>query len=389
MTIKNPLNNLKADDGKLYGIYRGVVENRVDPDKLGRCQIRILGVHSELKDKNVTQGIPTEELPWAEAAMGITEGSVSGFGLWSVPLQGSHVFVFFENGNMMQPRFFASAPGLPMESPDTSKGFNDPDGNYPSDNRLKESDVHRLARGESDGTIIEHRNSNKSTGIKTAQGTWDEPDSAYATEYPDNIVLATHAGITIEVDCTPGNARLHIYHPSNSYIEIDKDGNMTVNNAKDRFDIVEGDEKKAIKGSFDRTVLASRSSYVEANETEVINGKRKSSVQGKEDVLIGADRTHTVSGTETISIGTSQSVTIGTSQIVSVGTSLTTDIGTDETKNIGTNQTVTVGANGVISYGGTLLVSASGILISSTTGGGTASMDSGGMTINCPRIELN
>ncbi len=371
--MKNSLENLQGKDGKLHGIYRGVIENRQDEEKLGRCQIRVLGVHSELKDATDTDGIPTSELPWAEPAMSLMEGSVSGFGLWSVPLQGSHVFVFFENGNMMQPRFFASAPGLPTELPDTTKGFNDPDGNYPTENRLNQSDIHNLARGESTGTIIEHRNKNKSTGIEMAQGTWDEPDSAYAAKYPDNIVLATHAGITIEIDCTPGEERLHIYHPSNSYIEISKDGDMIVKNAKNRFDMVEGSEKKSIDESYDRSVFGTRSSYVESNETEVVNGTRKSMVKGNESITIGGDRQKTVSGKQTVTIGDDNSISISTS----------------ESKDIGTNQTVTVGADGSISYGGNLLVSASGILITSTTGGGTASMDGGGMKINCPKIELN
>ena len=44
----------------------GVVEDRIDPLKLGRYRVRILGYHTE--DNNL---IPTEELPWAYPLMAI------------------------------------------------------------------------------------------------------------------------------------------------------------------------------------------------------------------------------------------------------------------------------------------------------------------------------
>ena len=110
---------------KLYhGIYRGVIEDNNDPDMLGRCKIRVWGLHDELKTEDVKEGIPTDKLPWGEPCLGLIEGSMSGHGLFSVPLQGTHVFCFFEGGNWSNLRYFATAPGLPTEAPDTTKGFN-------------------------------------------------------------------------------------------------------------------------------------------------------------------------------------------------------------------------------------------------------------------------
>ena len=50
-------------------IYFGVVEERSirDEYRLGRCKVRIFGVHSE--DKNE---LPTDELPWAFPISDIT-----------------------------------------------------------------------------------------------------------------------------------------------------------------------------------------------------------------------------------------------------------------------------------------------------------------------------
>jgi len=142
--MKNSVSDFRIDNDKLYGIYRGVVEDRYDKELLCRCRIRVLGIHDELKDKDDINGVPTEELPWAEPCFGLFEGSVSGNGAWSVPLQGSYVFVFFENGNWMQPRFFLTAPGMPELPPNPAIGFNDPDAEWPE--WILESDAHRLMR---------------------------------------------------------------------------------------------------------------------------------------------------------------------------------------------------------------------------------------------------
>jgi hypothetical protein len=44
--IKKDPNEIQETD-KLYGIYRGVVEENNDPKKRGRCRIRVWGLHTE------------------------------------------------------------------------------------------------------------------------------------------------------------------------------------------------------------------------------------------------------------------------------------------------------------------------------------------------------
>jgi hypothetical protein len=233
----------------LNGFYRAVVEENNDPDKRGRVRVRIWGLHTEKKIKSDTEGIPTNELPWAEPCLPIHEGGVSGFGMFGVPLQGSHVMIFFESGNISQPRYFASLPSFPTIKSDKTTGFNDPQGKYPLEKRLNEPDYHRLARGVTDKTLVEKKNSDKAQGVATASGeTWNEP-SLYGTVYPHNFVIVTHAGVVIEMDSTPDHNRLHLYHPSNSYIEIGHDGDMIIRNQSNRYNIVLGSSNSHVKGN--------------------------------------------------------------------------------------------------------------------------------------------
>jgi len=80
--IKSPLGDSRPESEKLFGFYRGVVEDNNDPEKAGRVRVRIFGVHTSQLRKTVEQGIPSSELPWAEPCLPIVEGSISGFGIW-------------------------------------------------------------------------------------------------------------------------------------------------------------------------------------------------------------------------------------------------------------------------------------------------------------------
>ena len=52
------MENFIGQDGFVW--FTGVVEDRQDPDKLGRVRVRCVGYHTDNKIK-----IPTADLPWA------------------------------------------------------------------------------------------------------------------------------------------------------------------------------------------------------------------------------------------------------------------------------------------------------------------------------------
>ena len=90
--------------------YTGVVENRLDPLKLGRCQVRVVGLHTENKIE-----LPTIDLPWAHPMMPINSASMNGLG-WSPTgvVQGSWVIVIFMDEFQQQPVMLGTIGGIPQ-----------------------------------------------------------------------------------------------------------------------------------------------------------------------------------------------------------------------------------------------------------------------------------
>jgi phage gp45-like len=295
--MRNKISDLQIPSDKLYGFYRGVVEDNNDPEKRGRLKIRIFGIHSASKVIADDGGIATEDLIWSEPALPITEGSQSGFGVFSVPLKGSHVFLFFEGGNPLSPRYFASSPGVPTQAPSPKEGFNDPDGVYPTKHRLEEPDYHRLMRGETSKTVVEDKTAKLKKDVPVAGGeTWNEPNPMNATEYPHNIVFATHGGIQVEVDSTPNQQRIHIYHPSNTYIEIGPKGDVVIRNDGDKTEIVMQNKKILVNCSEWKTIGKARKLKVGLDEFKEVGGNASLTIDGNYEIKVKGDLIFSVDG---------------------------------------------------------------------------------------------
>lgn len=88
-----------------FNWWIGVVEDRMDPEKLGRCRVRIFGYHTDNKVL-----LPTTDLPWAIPIHPITSAATSGIGASPLgPMTGTWVIGFFLDGeDMQQPAFFGT-----------------------------------------------------------------------------------------------------------------------------------------------------------------------------------------------------------------------------------------------------------------------------------------
>lgn len=89
----------------------GVVENRDDPLKLGRYQVRVVGLHTHDKLK-----LPTEDLPWTVPTQPVGSAAISGVGTNSGRLvTGSVVAVEFLDSDNQIPIIVATIPGIPQD----------------------------------------------------------------------------------------------------------------------------------------------------------------------------------------------------------------------------------------------------------------------------------
>lgn len=136
-----------------------------------------------------------------------------------------------------------------------SRGFTDPNANYPTKEYAGISETNKLAQGDARGTIVQEKNKNRMKGAKLPGGeAWDEPESAFRGAYPYNKVTQTESGHIIEVDDTPGSERLHVYHKSGTYIEIDANGSVIKRTKGSSYEIIDRNGKISIAGRADISV---------------------------------------------------------------------------------------------------------------------------------------
>ena len=223
------MRNFIGRDGFTW--FVGVVEDRDDPVQLGRLRVRAYGWHTEDKGK-----IPTESLPWAQVMNGVQSASVNGLGFSPTGIvEGSWVIGFFMDGERAQePVIMGTLPGIPSELPNTSKGFNDPNGVYPK--FVDDPDVNKLCRGTQ-------------TREHTPDSAIGEPDDPYAAEYPKNHVVETESGHIKEYDDTPDHERIREMHKSGTFYEVHPDGSIVTHVVKDGYRVVAGNDSIHVKGN--------------------------------------------------------------------------------------------------------------------------------------------
>ena len=353
--------------------FTGVVENRNDPAKLGRVQVRCLGYHTEdLID------IPSKDLPWAHIMMPVTDPSMQGLGNSpSFLTEGTWVVGFFRDAmEKQQPVIMGSLPGVPQVVADKTKGFNDPNGKYPgtithSNHTIEESDVSRLAQGQTSEThlSLQKRRANVWEKIPTATkpnlstvsttskaetlSTFSEPDpkglkvdtSPYTSaEYPYNHVYESESGHITEIDDTPGGERLYRQHKSGTYEEIVADGTKTVKVFGDNYELTAGANNVFVKGNINLTCSGTKRERIDGDYILEVGGDFTRKIHKNEQVKIGAtgggNLEEEIIGNHGFNIANAMSGAIG---VTGTGTAKDCDItiGGKETRSIGGTYDIT------------------------------------------------
>jgi len=320
--------NFLGHDGFIWWI--GVVENRNDPLNLGRCQVRIKGLHSA----NLTE-ITTESLPWAQPLFPINQS----FSTPATLTEGDMVVGFFLDGDSAQfPVIFGMFHGIPEDQTNLNLGFNDPrtadqlkaaprkpksinyntsgsgasindnsaGNNYPD--ILNEPTTDRLTRNESiDSTIVKSKRDSVVNVTDAKGGSWKEPATPYNATYPYNHVLATESGHYLEFDDSPGAERVHLYHRSGTFSEIHPDGTKVEKITKNKYTIVMGDDDIYVMGDCSVTVQGNAKVYVQKNCDLKVDGTMNQTIGKDLNLTVGGNITTIASGNITqTSIGDTQ-----------------------------------------------------------------------------------
>ena len=267
---------MRADYAGLNGFiwWMGVVEDRKDPLKLGRCKVRIVGWHSADK-----MSLPTEKLPFAQAILPLNNPHPY------APKESDMVMGFFLDGeNAQQPVMMGVMPSIPLAPADNQAPYNVPRtqeeidlapvkpnetaNGYPR--LIDEPITSRLARNETANTssVV----SLKKERITANNTSSVEREPYYNAEYPYNKVYESESGHALEFDDTRDNERVHLYHRAGSYMEYGPDGSLVERVERDKFSVTVGDESVLVKG--DVTVT------VEGDITMQVNGNYDLNVTG-------------------------------------------------------------------------------------------------------------
>lgn len=235
-------------DAKGFIWFVGFVTNLEDEDKLGQVQIRIPVTHDDLND---------DELPYAMMINPIQSSSLNGVGISPTGIEvGSMVVGFFADGiEKNVPMILGTIPKIPENDPE-------------------KHDVNRLAREEN---IIQKTPVPATTPFK------GEPETAYKAKYPHNKTVTTKSGHAVEIDDTPGQERIHIYHKSGTYSEINNKGRKVQKTVDDDFEVIIKDKEVYIGGKVNV--------FVKGDATLKIDGNYKMDIGGTCDITSVKDMT--------------------------------------------------------------------------------------------------
>lgn len=237
-------------------------------------------------------------------------------------------------------------------------GFQDPEEEFPR--YFDEQDTNRLARNQNIGETIvpikeglEHKNVQKANG----KGMWNQSPTPYNARYPFNAVHETQSGHVIEVDDTPDNERLHLYHKTGTFEEIDANGTLVRRIVGDAYEVWDRDGYIHIKGTVNITVEGNANILV-ANDCELeidgdlnanVGGNSNWSIGGNANYTVGKDVNWVVGGNLNHTVTKDDNNTIGGDLNFVVDGALNNDVGKDLNNTVAGNLNDTV--SGDVNFG--------------------------------------
>lgn len=206
----------------------------------------------------------------------------------------------------------------------SARGFRDPNKVYPKKEYNNKVDTNKLAYGDDDTNVTKNKLKNRITGISIANSStiWSEPSNPFSAKYPYNHVTETESGHVIELDNTPGKERIHVYHTSGTYIEVDVNGSMVRKVVGDSYEVIDRNGHLYVKGALNITTEGATKIQVKDTadievfgETHIV-GHRGIAIDAADKVVVNANAGIDLYSPAAININSNDKVNIKGTSIV-------------------------------------------------------------------------
>ena len=244
----------------------------------------------------------------------------------------------------------SSTPGPSEESVRSgadNNGFRDPNSKYPLKEYIDEPDTNRLSRGVIEGTVVKKKDDLRVRAIPRALdlGSWDQPQAPYGAKYPFNKVFETESGHVQEFDDTPGQERIHTYHRSGTFQEIDTNGTLVNYIVGDNYMIMEKNGCLWVAGECNITVDGNTNIYARTDANIQVDQNATIKVGNNLDIGVGTDVTMAVGGDFKVKVGGDYSIDAANINTKSQGGVTTQAVGAMNIKGSTINQEAEGDAN--------------------------------------------
>lgn len=186
------------------------------------------------------------------------------------------------------------AGGLNSSAMGNPPAYSDPNSVYPKCDYTNRQDTNQLATNSDslNETPQPEKTTSRLTKITTANnatGTWDQPASAYNAKYPYNHVKETESGHVVEFDDTPNAERIHVYHKSGTFVEIDKFGTVNYTVKGDHYQLLARNNRVYVQGVEDVTIEGAKTLQVKNTLDVEVYGKTTIVIRNDCDVNVAGD----------------------------------------------------------------------------------------------------
>jgi len=192
-------------------------------------------------------------------------------------------------------------------------GFRDPNNKYPLKDYLGESDINRLARGVVEGTVVGLKDAKRVFSIPKANnvGSWDQPQPVYGAKYPFNKVFESESGHIQEFDDTPGQERIHTYHRSGTFTEIDANGTQVNYIIGDNYTLMEKNGCIHVAGECNITVDGNCNIFARTDANIEVSQNAAVKIGNNADIGIANDTTLAIGGDFKVKVAGDYSIDAG------------------------------------------------------------------------------